>query len=629
MAEAVLAAVAQGAARVAVEAVPGAGKSWLLRHASLQRPSLLLAYNAQLARDMREAGVPLCLTFHALCARCLAPARDDAQLEDAVARAEAGALAPRDVPLVELVLIDEAQDVRALYVRLLAVLGLLSSSLLVVGDRHQLVYDFDPDFPATLDTLLAPERALGSAGAEWARAELHESRRLTRPMATFVNAVFGTTIRSARDGPPVEVRAPRSVFDLYACLSDVIAQETAEEGDKASRGVMILTDRKRGNRPLLALINAASRGGARVAVHGMDDHVQDARVTCGTFWSAKGLESDTAVVLLPAAAARNPTFVALTRARRRLVVVLDPREPHAAAALATCACVHSEEEGGPAAVRVRDAQAMRAVRAGEVLDRDASLRAPEWRARRADVSHCKPSRDAMRGVEVGEDVIAADDDDAVRADGRDMTDAAVVAALARAEMRAHGAVRAMEHILQPARMDAAQLAVAVQHGFTGHAAPRGTSDDELLAPDLRAKAVHAYAALRANWKSNHGAAAVVALASLAWNGFDHVMRAAPLEWVWQPRMAAALEAADALLPARDVEYDVMLRAGTHVCRAHARTDAHAVHVVWRASSDDVGAAALRAALHPRGRCLLVELGARHARMVCVRDPALFLEGMMR
>ena len=391
MAEAVLAAVAQGAARVAVEAVPGAGKSWLLRHASLQRPSLLLAYNAQLARDMREAGVPLCLTFHALCARCLAPARDDAQLEDAVARAEAGALAPRDVPLVELVLIDEAQDVRALYVRLLSVLGLLSSSLLVVGDRHQLVYDFDPDFPATLDTLLAPERALGSAGAEWARAELHESRRLTRPMATFVNAVFGTTIRSARDGPPVEVRAPRSVFDLYACLSDVIAQETAEEGDKASRGVMILTDRKRGNRPLLALINAASRGGARVAVHGMDDHVQDARVTCGTFWSAKGLESDTAVVLLPAAAARNPTF-GPDAARRRLggsIRVSRTRRPRWRRARA------ARKKRRPRGGRARDAQAS-ARRAGEMLDRDVPLRAPE-RARRADVSHCKPPRRHARG----------------------------------------------------------------------------------------------------------------------------------------------------------------------------------------------------------------------------------------
>ena len=327
----ILAAVAHGAARVAVEAVPGAGKSWLLRHASLQRPSLLLAYNAQLARDMREAGVPLCLTFHALCARCLAPARDDAQLEEAVARAEAGTLVPHDVPCVELVLVDEAQDVRALYTRLLAVLGLLSASLLVVGDRNQLVYDFDDDFPATLDTLVAPERALGCVDeAPWVRAELSESRRLTRPMAAFVNALFGTTIRSSKDGPPVEVRAPRSVFDLFACLGDVFAEAQASGGGP----VLVLSDRRRGNRPLRGLLNAASRAGARVSVHGLDDHVEDAHVVSGTFWSAKGLESDTAVVLLPSAAARNPTFVACTRARRRLIVVLDPREPHAAAAQA-------------------------------------------------------------------------------------------------------------------------------------------------------------------------------------------------------------------------------------------------------------------------------------------------------
>lgn len=50
--------------------------------------------------------------------------RDDAQLEAAVLAAEAGSLTPRDVPQVTRVCIDEAQDVRPLYTRLLRVLGL-------------------------------------------------------------------------------------------------------------------------------------------------------------------------------------------------------------------------------------------------------------------------------------------------------------------------------------------------------------------------------------------------------------------------------------------------------------------------------------------------------------------------
>lgn len=621
----IVAAVSHGTARVAVEAVPGAGKSWLLRHAALQRTSLLLAYNAQLARDMREAGVPLCLTFHALCARCLAPARDDVQLEDAVARAEAGTLAPHDVPCVELVLVDEAQDVRALYTRLLSVLGLLSAALLVVGDRNQLVYDFDVEFPATLDTLLAPERALGSVGeTPWVRAELSESRRLTRPMAAFANALFGTTIRSSKDGPPVEIRTPRSAFDLFACLGDVFATAQASGGDP----VLVLSDRRRGNRPLRSLLNAASRAGARVSVHGLDDHVENAHVVSGTFWSAKGLESDTVVVLLPSAAARNPTFVACTRARRRLIVVLDPREPHAAAAQACEHCLAGDEN---AAVHMCDAKATRAVCAGAALDAEASLCAPRWNTRRADVTHVQPPRAAMAcgGVDLGE-AGGADlhDDDGVRVGGHDMTEAVLVAILVRAEARALGAVRVMEHMVQPPRFDAAQLPEAVRNGFVGRAVPRGTPEEELLAPDLRTRAVRAYAALRAA-PDNVDAAAVVALASLAWDGYDHVMRAAPSMWMHAPRAIAALAAADALLPHVGVEYDTVLRNETVLCRVHACTPDAAVHVVWRASSNDASAAAVRAALHPRARCLLVELGVHRVRTVRVAHPAVFLEAALR
>ena len=61
-------------------------------------------------------------------------------------------------------------------------------------------------------------------------------------------------------------------------------------------------------------------------MHGVDEE-QDG-VECGTFWSCKGLERETVVVLLPGRAARNPTYVALTRASKRLVLVLDPRDPH-------------------------------------------------------------------------------------------------------------------------------------------------------------------------------------------------------------------------------------------------------------------------------------------------------------
>ena len=58
-------------------------------------------------------------------------------------------------------------------------------------------------------------------------------------------------------GPPavaVEVRAPRSAFALLEVLRDVLGAD--DVGD-----TMLLVDRRRGNRPLRALLNGLSRAG--------------------------------------------------------------------------------------------------------------------------------------------------------------------------------------------------------------------------------------------------------------------------------------------------------------------------------------------------------------------------------
>ena len=109
-----------------VEAVPGAGKTWLLIQAwrKCSGTTLILAYNSQLAKDLRAQGAP-CTTFHSLCTRCLDVARDDAQLESAVLRAERGELVPKDVPLASHLFVDEVQDSRRIYIRLLKVLGIV------------------------------------------------------------------------------------------------------------------------------------------------------------------------------------------------------------------------------------------------------------------------------------------------------------------------------------------------------------------------------------------------------------------------------------------------------------------------------------------------------------------------
>jgi hypothetical protein len=648
-----LAALARGEC-VAVQAVPGAGKTHVLLQAcdAAGGPGgpaprcLILAYNTQLAAAVNaslEARAlsdrVTCLTFHALCGRCLAPARDDAQLEAALDAAAAGALVPRDVPAVDRVLIDEAQDVRALYVRLLTALGLVAAptALLVAGDANQLLYDFDPAYEATLDTLQAPERTFGRP---FAHVTLQCSRRLTAPVVAFVNAAFGTSIVAAPRAadapppPPIEVRAPKTAFQMLDVLRDVLVGDAAAVGD-----TLLLVDRRRGNRPLLALLNGLSREGrTRLHVHGVDgdDAWDGGKLRCSTWWGAKGLECDTAVVLLPATAPRNPTFVALTRARRRLVVVLDPRAPHAAASRALlqlppeCVDVQGVRAGSALAAGAQRLAADSLAPREDFVPREGAMRcADRWAPRRAAVvAHTAvdvvtpPSADAAdslasSGVPVRMPTGAPED----------AREAALRLALVLAEHRATGSVRAMEDVLHPTRLDAEQGDAALRAGFAGRAVPRSVPDAALLAPDLRRAAQAAYCRMHDRGEGGdgdggdrHAAAAEVALATLAWDGFDHVMRQLrPVRaWVGHPQVARAVACVDEHLPAH-AAYDLRLIRGDAHVRVHASDARACYHVAWGLAASDDAEAAVRAAMHPAKKCVLVDAATGEVREVRVDD----------
>ena len=113
MLKAVEEALSTDAGHVVVEAVPGAGKTHLLVALAARRPSLVLAYNSQLAADVSQR-LPegsLCSTFHALCGRCIGLARDDFQLSESVAAAERGERTPENVPQVTQILVEVQRSV--------------------------------------------------------------------------------------------------------------------------------------------------------------------------------------------------------------------------------------------------------------------------------------------------------------------------------------------------------------------------------------------------------------------------------------------------------------------------------------------------------------------------------------
>jgi hypothetical protein len=610
---------------VAVRAVPGAGKTHVILACCKGESALILAYNKQLASKMKgliDAETTTCLTFHSLCSICLAPAKDDNQLLVAVEMAERGELIPKNVPIVTRVLIDEAQDVRELYVRLIKILGLSRDSigLLVAGDADQLIYNFDDKFPATLDTLTDPEVAFGRK--EWDRISMSTSHRLTSHISTFVNAVFGTNIKSTKAGPQVEIRAPlnwnSSPFDnpknkndtLYGLLEDVLF------GDN---DILLLAHKKRWNAPLRTLLNALSRNNRVLKMHWMDGQEEipsEDALVCGTFWSAKGLEAATVVVLLPGQEDRNPTYVALTRACKRLIVVLDPKDPHP--------LVSRQVYENPELYTIVGKETWGVITKGSNLDPTAALvkrpKREEDKKSLRDMQYFSPRHDIASDmihskIDIGSEGIAPSP---VRLEG----DVCVQMALSAIEYGATGKIRAVENILHPTRIVfgreennmSAFETECIPHGFSGRGVYSFVTEDSLLAPDLRTMMETAYSNM-----SSIEHTATISLAILSWNSWDYRMRSCLPAHSWAWKAQRAMDFVANTIPS-SASFDTRLhKHGCHV-RVHASTPEKCYHVVWEASTDDITDAGVKAALHPRHICTILEISSLRTTDVFVEEP---------
>jgi hypothetical protein len=584
---------------VVVEAVPGAGKTHMIvaLAESFNESSLILAYNNALASEIQSLIDPervQCFTFHSLCSRCARVVRDDLQLLRAVEALEQGELtiATDDIPVARVLFIDEAQDVRPVYIRLLKALGLIrrAERIYVFGDRNQLIYDYDPNFPACLDVLTRPNAHV-RRGVVWNRVVASVSRRLPPPVASLVSDLFGVVIksdtaslRSNGDTPPptVEVRTPTSMYRLAQELDDF--KEIPH---------LLLVDRRRKNGPLRALLNKWSREGVLMNVHRETEHHDGATVTCATYWSAKGLQHDTVVVVVPEQTPRNPLYVALTRTLRRLVIVIDPKAPHAA----LCRAIARH----PDMVTVTSQRAARAIAATRTLDPDVSL---SGRKEYGGTTTVPEHRVGTSRVSVPISSVFQDD-------SQMSGDIVVAMALAWTEIRCTGACRLVDEVLQPLVIEWNQDPALRAHGYIGRPVySKFKTDDMLLSPDLRTLLRDAYGALR-EAGDELDEISILNLYELAYvkrsydDGFECVTRQRSTDPVITPFDRERIEwVKNALSEA--TQFDVPTTYSTSH-RVHARGEARSYHVVAQSTSDDVAQVAKRC---EAGRpCVLVDVEA--------------------
>ena len=601
-----------------VESGPGTGKTWFILNAAAidDRPVLVLAYNRLLMLQLQTL-LPLnavCFTFHSLCSTYLAPARDDEQLAEVVEAAQRGEIRSKfNDAKFSRVCIDEAQDVRSHYVALLGACGLVDAktTYLIAGDRQQLIYDFDPDFPASLEFMLSPSKLLAGV-KEWRRHSLTISHRLSSNICDVVNHIFETKLQSAReDNAKIDVRVPKSVWKSFESIEDVLREE---------KSVLLLTTERR-NRSLCTLLSTVSQAGFNVAVHHFDDDQTDGfdGVRAGTYWSAKGVESRCVIAMMDARSARNATYVALTRASRRLVILLDPDAPNAAIASAI--------EAYPAAFDVRGHSG--ALRSAALSVATALTPKPRYvppngfqhvgrarasRAALADAGVRRTPVEVAAAALPGSEQQAPEDDKCETLKGSLMR-----AALFLAEFKSTGSVRWLRDILDPVVMPKHSVDEAIRLGFARRTVAPRTPLEKLLAPDLLAvvRGIE-NEALRSSQLTLESAL-LLALASFAFNGFDHSMR-------------MHLDAVDALAAeyGEDVDwvvgellkkaygYDVPLVNGEQWLRVDAKNDDECALIVWaETTNSDQANAAIRASLHPRRACRVFSLRERRVELVTV------------
>jgi hypothetical protein len=561
----------------------------------------------------------------------------------AVAAVRDGVIVPQNVPDARRVLIDEAQDVRELYVELLTILNLCAPMVttMVVGDRMQMIYDFDTDFPATEETLLYPDTAFANSG-QWEKITLTQSFRLTHQMASLAHSLFCIDVYSARDGKPIEVRSGNT-FRLFDILEDVLMDAGSETN------TMILVDKKKSNRPLCILLNAMSQRGKTVHLHGVDSEdtaTTTGKLRCSTWWAAKGMQIDTAIVIVPRFAPLNPLYVALTRAFRRLIVIIDEKEPN----YALCRSIFALTDG-----TVDMSQTTRSLihrtASGNVEDSfDTTLghgnnstgeirlrNLDSWRAPR-DMVHsfkCESVRNEPFGIDT-ENATSL-----VYINGRfeDAQKAAFRTALVCAEFHATGRIRSMNDILFPTKLDPAAYCNAVRFGLASrYISAKRPANDILLAKDLHTAAEHAYYRIK-DTIGGHDQPAIedfaeIALATLAWDSYDHVMRQLrPVtQWCHRPEVLRGIEYARTLLPSAHtpgVDYDIQSRMlhenQVFTARTHANSDEAAYYVSWgeehdAPSHETTTQSAVRAAMHPHHTCMMVDIMSGWVKRIHVPSP---------
>ncbi|KAG8834894.1 hypothetical protein FRC17_006441 [Serendipita sp. 399] len=334
-----------------VQARPGAGKTATGEAVVAANPEVSVAvvtYSKRLQLDALRRLEPYAsadvFTFHGIASRLFGEViHNDTLLLDLRTRG----IQPVWNPAYEILILDELQDLSEnLYWLTCVLISQVTRALerppriLLLGDSRQAIYDFRGADARYLQ--LAEDTFSDLTPYRWQNLKLSKSFRLSHATADFVNTFIGENyVQGSHHGPkPIYIHAdlshtPRLVHALIPLIKKYKPENTA-----------IIAPSVRSNPILSKVTNMLSkRYHIPVAVSISDDAPLDqdvlhGKVTVTTYHQFKGSERDLVIVLgadagyfrfigrdLPDDRCPNATFVALTRAKKQLVVLQSDKSP--------------------------------------------------------------------------------------------------------------------------------------------------------------------------------------------------------------------------------------------------------------------------------------------------------------
>ncbi|KAK0504619.1 P-loop containing nucleoside triphosphate hydrolase protein [Armillaria luteobubalina] len=326
---------------VVVSARPGAGKT------ATAEAVLLSPYSKRLQLDTQKRlqSYPLVdvFTFHGLASRFFGTLIHSDTLFADMRRS---AIPPMwiDVPHYEIVILDELQDLTedlywltCAFITFLTQVSGQAPQLLVLGDPRQAIYDFRGADQRYLE--LSSDTLSAVSPYNWRSAQLSKSFRLSYQTANFINNAFlggEPYIQGSHRGPkPLYIHGNLQgrIDEILECIYPLIRKYGHEN-------TAILSPSVRSDKVVKLMIRTLWEKYKIPAAYvisdemGLDDDVARGKIIPSTYHQFKGSERDLVIVLGTDASylrymgrdlhddhCPNATFVALTRARKQLVVL--------------------------------------------------------------------------------------------------------------------------------------------------------------------------------------------------------------------------------------------------------------------------------------------------------------------